>query len=89
MELKIDGRPVDAQPGETLLTLVRRLGLDTGELPTRPLAARMAGETFTLQLCAGARDGGRHAPAGAAGGAHVARGDRARAVRLEPRQVRV
>ena len=48
MELKIDGRPVDAQPGETLLTLVRRLGLDTGELPTRPLAARMAGETFTL-----------------------------------------
>lgn len=48
MELMIDGRPVEAQPGETLLTLVRRLGLDTGELPTRPLAARMAGETFTL-----------------------------------------
>lgn len=48
MELIIDGRRVEAQPGETLLALVRRLGLDTGELPTRPLAARMAGETFTL-----------------------------------------
>lgn len=48
MELIIDGKPVDAQPGETLLALVRRLDLDTGELPTRPLAARMAGETFTL-----------------------------------------
>lgn len=48
MELIIDGRRAEAQPGETLLALVRRLGLDTGELPTRPLAARMAGETFTL-----------------------------------------
>ena len=48
MELIIDGRPIDAQPGETLLTLVRRLGLDTGELKTRPLAAYMAGEAFTL-----------------------------------------
>ena len=44
MELIIDGRPIDAQPGETLLTLVRRLGLDTGELKTRPLAAYMAGD---------------------------------------------
>ena len=39
MELIIDGRPIDAQPGETLLQLVRRLGLATGELKTRPLAA--------------------------------------------------
>ena len=30
MELIIDGRRVEAQPGETLLALVRRLGLDTG-----------------------------------------------------------
>ena len=48
MELIIDGRPIDAQPGETLLQLVQRLGLDTGELKTRPLAAYMAGEAFTL-----------------------------------------
>ncbi|HRX57594.1 MAG TPA: nucleoside kinase [Eubacteriales bacterium] len=48
MLLKIDGRPVDAQCGESLLYLVRKLGLDSADLRTRPLAANVAGETFTL-----------------------------------------
>ena len=48
MNLWIDGRQVEAVPGERLLDAVRRLGLDHPELSRRPLAARIAGETFTL-----------------------------------------
>ena len=48
MQLYIDNIPVEAQAGESLLSMVRRLGLDTDSLATRPLAARMAGDTFTL-----------------------------------------
>lgn len=48
MHITIDGYPVDAQPGESLLTLIRRLGLDSNSLYTRPLAADMGGEVFTL-----------------------------------------
>jgi uridine kinase len=48
MQLKIDGHPVDAQCGESLLDLVKKLGLDSTDLRTRPLAANIAGETFTL-----------------------------------------
>lgn len=48
MQLKIDGLPVDAQCGESLLDLVKKLGLDSADLRTRPLAANIAGETFTL-----------------------------------------
>lgn len=48
MELRIDGQAITAMPGESLLTLVRRLGLDTADLRTRPLAASIAGEVFTL-----------------------------------------
>lgn len=48
MQLYIEGRAITAEAGESLLTLVKKLGLDTGELATRPLAARIAGETFTL-----------------------------------------
>lgn len=57
MRLTIDGREITAQPGETLLELVRRLGLDTEDLRTRPLAASMAGEVFTLNYVP-VRDGG-------------------------------
>lgn len=49
MELFIDNIPVEVQEGESLLDVVRRLGLDTNELATRPLAAQLAGETFTLR----------------------------------------
>ena len=48
MQLTIDGHGIEAAAGESLLDLVRRLGLDTGALPTRPLAASIAGEVFTL-----------------------------------------
>ena len=48
MTLTIDGRPVEAQPGESLLTLVRKIGADADALSRRPLAAKIAGEVFTL-----------------------------------------
>ncbi len=48
MQLTIDGHPITAEAGETLLDLVKKLGLDTADLGTRPLAAGIAGETFTL-----------------------------------------
>ncbi len=60
MLLTIDGHVVEARPGDSLLDLVRRLGLDTGELSTRPLAATIAGETFTLNYTpARENDGGQ------------------------------
>ena len=48
MTLTIDGRPVEAQPGESLLTLVQKIGADAEALSRRPLAAKIAGEVFTL-----------------------------------------
>lgn len=48
MELTIDGRKVIPQPGQTLKELVEALGLDDPSLSHRPLAAKIAGETFTL-----------------------------------------
>lgn len=48
MNLKIDGRPIEARPGASLLELVRQLGLDGSGLSRRPLAAKIAGEVFTL-----------------------------------------
>ena len=48
MHLNIDGHCVVAQPGQSLLDLTRQLGLVTGKLSTDPLAAKIAGEVFTL-----------------------------------------
>ena len=48
MKLKIDGMEIVAQPGQTLRELVCALGLDEPSLAKRPLAAKIAGETFTL-----------------------------------------
>lgn len=48
MELRIDGRIIVPEPEETLRDLVVRLGLDSSSLTTRPLAAQVAGEVFTL-----------------------------------------
>ena len=48
MYLKIDGHEIQAQPEESLLDLVRKLGLEGSCLPQRPLAAKLAGEVFTL-----------------------------------------
>lgn len=48
MKLWIDDKIIEAKPGQTLLDLIRSLGLDSQELSERPLAAKIAGEIFTL-----------------------------------------
>ena len=48
MELRIDGHRIFARPGQTLLDLIRELKLDTDAFSERPLAAKIAGEVFTL-----------------------------------------
>ena len=48
MELRIDGIRVLPQTGQTLLELIRELKLDCASLACRPLAAKIAGEVFTL-----------------------------------------
>ena len=48
MNLILDGRSVEICAGESLLELIRRVGLDSQSLSERPLAAKIAGEIFTL-----------------------------------------
>lgn len=48
MKLTIDGYPVEAQPGQNLLELTQALNLTGKGLGQRPLAAKIAGEVFTL-----------------------------------------
>ena len=48
MQLRIDGICAVPDVGETLLEIVRRLGLESDCLAQRPLAAKIAGEVFTL-----------------------------------------
>ena len=48
MQITVNSIPVSIEPGESILDIVHRLGLDTESLKTRPLAADIAGETFTL-----------------------------------------
>ena len=48
MELYIDNIPITPEPGESLLTLIRRLNLDACSLSKRPIAAKIAGEVFNL-----------------------------------------
>ena len=48
MELRIDGLTVEANPGDTLLFLVKKLGLDDSSMSRRPIAAKIAGEVFNL-----------------------------------------
>ena len=48
MKLRIDGHEITARAGQTLLDLVKELGLDDKRLSRRPLAAKLAGEVFTL-----------------------------------------
>ena len=48
MNLYIDGREVIPQPGQSLLELAKALELDGASLSLRPLAAKLAGEVFTL-----------------------------------------
>lgn len=48
MNLKIDGIRVVAQPDETILNLINRLGLNHDKLSQKPIAAKIAGEVFNL-----------------------------------------
>ena len=48
MDLHIDGKAIAPQPGQSLLELIRMLGLEGRSLKDRPLAAKIAGEVFTL-----------------------------------------
>ena len=48
MKLRIDGHEITATRGKTLLDLIRELNLDDEVFSRRPLAAKIAGEIFTL-----------------------------------------
>lgn len=48
MELWIDGVQATAQPGQTLLDIIKELNLDADCLSKRPIAAKIAGEVFNL-----------------------------------------
>lgn len=48
MQLLIDNISVEPKEGETLLQIVKRIGLDSDSLKTKPLAAHMGGQTYTL-----------------------------------------
>lgn len=48
MKLWIDDKVIEAEPRQTLLDLIKELGMDSPELSSRPLAAKIAGEIFTL-----------------------------------------
>lgn len=48
MKLTIDGFDITVAPGQSLLDAVKALGLVTGKLSADPLAAKIAGEVFTL-----------------------------------------
>ena len=48
MHLVIDGHSVEVQSGQSLLDIIRKMGLVTGKLSTDPIAAKIAGEVFTL-----------------------------------------
>lgn len=48
MKLYIDDLSIVPQPGQSLLELLRTLGLDASDLSQRPIAAKIAGEVFNL-----------------------------------------
>ena len=48
MYLTIEEKQIQAKPGQTLLELIRTMDLDHPSLAQRPLAAKIAGEVFTL-----------------------------------------
>ena len=48
MQLFIDGTPAEPLQGESLMAILKRTGLDSGTLSTRPIAARLGGGIFSL-----------------------------------------
>ena len=80
MYLTIDGQELETKADERLLDLVRRLGAEGSSLSDRPLAAKIAGEVFTLnyipqrsQDTAAERPSIRRAMAASAGRVHLLR----------------
>ena len=80
MTLNIDGFSVEAGPGESLLDLISRLPIPAEKLSERPLAAKIAGEVFTLNYiplrqkdAQGERPSMRQAMAASEGKVHLLR----------------
>ena len=48
MYLNIDGKILCPQPDQSLLDLIRKADMDSVKLSKRPIAAKIAGEVFTL-----------------------------------------
>ena len=80
MKLYIDNYMIEAQPGQSLRELITALGLERTALSTRPLAAKIAGEVFTLNYipvrqteATGERQSMRRAMAASQGQVHLLR----------------
>lgn len=80
MKLHIDNRVIEAQPGQSLRELIAVLGLEHTALSQRPLAAKIAGEVFTLNYVplrqkelTGERQSIRRAMAASGGVVHLLR----------------
>ena len=48
MRLVFDGHPIEARPDQSLLDMVKELGLLPGTMAGDPIAAKIAGRVFTL-----------------------------------------
>ena len=48
MNLYLDSKEIFVKPEQSLLDLIREAGLDSDSLSSRPIAAKIAGEVFTL-----------------------------------------
>lgn len=48
MTLTIDGKKVTAQPGQSLLDIIKSLGMEGSRIAEKPIAAKIAGEVFNL-----------------------------------------
>ncbi|MBR4290279.1 MAG: nucleoside kinase [Oscillospiraceae bacterium] len=80
MKLYIDNHMIEAKPGQSLRELIAELSLERAELSQRPLAAKIAGEVFTLNYIpvrakemAGERQSMRRAMAASGGEVHLLR----------------
>ena len=80
MKLFVENQIIEAKPGQSLRDLIVELGLDCAMLSARPLAAKIAGEVFTLNYIpvrekemAGERQSMRRAMAASEGRIHLLR----------------
>ena len=80
MKLNIDNHMIEAKPGQSLRELIGQLDLESAALSMRPLAAKIAGEVFTLNYIpvrekegTGERPSMRRAMAASGGEVHLLR----------------